>query len=520
MSKIGPALAERLKNARGHDVFRVVIFLKDEPARMHLDFSDVTRVPRGREDWLKRMQFDTENSQAKILKYLSSQKSRPLTLDDGVVVPRVGNVESFWINNSIAAEISPELIKKIVGRGDVAFVEIERRADISELLDSRISDRPPVADSNLTATWSVAHINAPLLWQIGIDGTDVVVAVVDTGVNYDHSDLKNRMWVSKKYPKHGYDFEAGDDDPMDAQGHGTCCAGIVAGDGTSGKRTGVAPGARIMAVRVGGAESQFWSGLQFAITEGADVISMSMTWKYPSNPDYPGWRRVCETILAAGILHANSTGNQGTDQQTYPVPFNIATPGNCPPPWLHPLQLPTGGLSSPISCGATTVADTLAPYSGRGPAAWESGSYTDYPWQGGSQPGLMKPDICAPGPGTESCNFAYDPAVSGSKPYVSFGGTSAATPHIGGCLALLASACIQSETPIVPSRIQQALERTAVRVVGQTTDKENHFGAGRVDVKAAFDYGVSQGWWRSPAPTAALSFRLANDRRRVRVAST
>ena len=223
-----------------------------------------------------------------------------------------------------------------------------------------------------------------------------------------------------------------------------------------------------------------------------------MSWKFPSNPDYPGWRRVCESILAAGLLHANSIGNQGSDLTTFPIPYNIATPGNCPPPRLHPSLPIMGGISSPISCGATTDADTLAGYSGRGPAAWEAGVYTDYPWQGGSRKGLIKPDICAPGPGTKSCNFAFGPANPAQKPYVEFGGTSAATPHVGGCLALLASACIQSGQPIVPARVQEALENTAVKIVGQTEVKENHFGSGRVDVKAAYDYGLAKGWWGSP----------------------
>jgi hypothetical protein len=54
---------------------------------------------------------------------------------------------------------------------------------------------------------------------------------------------------------------------------------------------------------------------------------------------------------------------------------------------------------------------------------------------------------------------------------------------------------LRAGKPIVPAYIQEALENTAVRVTGQTKDKENHYGAGRVDVKAAYDYGMSKGWW-------------------------
>ncbi len=221
---------------------------------------------------------------------------------------------------------------------------------------------------------------------------------------------------------------------------------------------------------------------------------MSMSWKYPSDPDYPGWRRVCETILAAGVLHANSIGNQGNQLQWYPIPYNIATPGNCPPPRLHPLQTIVGDISSAIACGATDDSDQLAGYSGRGPAAWENAPYTDYPYQNGLRPGLIKPDVCAPGPGTTSCNWRY-PQQNSARPYSPFGGTSSATPHVAGCITLLVQACMRSGQPIVPARIQEALENTAVRIFGQTRDKENHYGAGRVDVYAAFKYGEAKSWW-------------------------
>lgn len=497
---IGSDLAQRLETARDYDVFEVTIFLSSNPA------SEVLSDPAsagGRQARIARMQELAESSQQPLLAYLRKKQEKSMTLADGTRVPQVAAVEAFWVNNAVKAEVTREVLDEILDRDDVSLVELVHHADISELLDGRVASARrrtgPAGRSGAsragaaaaTVTWSVRRINAPLLWQKKIDGKGVLVAVVDTGVNYNHPDLKSQMWKSAQFPHHGFDFASNDDDPIDSQGHGTCCAGIVAGNGAKGKATGVAPKATIMAIRVGGTETQFWRGLQFAIAQGAHVISMSMTWKYPSHPDYPGWRRTCEAILAAGILHANSIGNQGDQLATYPIPYNIATPGNCPPPRLHPLQIIRGGLASPFSCGATSSTDALANYSGRGPAAWETGQFTDYPYQGGVRTALLKPDLCAPGPGTESCNYAYP----SSSAYVSFGGTSAATPHVAGCLALLACACLRSGTPIVPGRIQEALENTAVRIPGQTSAKENHYGAGRVDVKAAYDYGAAKGWW-------------------------
>jgi subtilisin family serine protease len=532
--KIGEALSSLLESAQDYDTFDVNIFLAGEPAAAALSsFSDAAGTEDA-EAVIDSIQTQSAAMQSDLLSYLQGASTDAAFMDGEVAVPQAANIDSFWINNSVAAEVSYQTLESILARTDVVHVELERRVNIEELMDAgrsyskksgskkkpkkgkkgdetavkkitatkipgvsaakKISVTiPPLFFSNLT--WSVKRIKAHLLWQLGINGDGIVVAVVDTGVNYKHPDLKNRMWNGgAAFPKHGFDFDSNDKDPWDEAGHGTSCAGIVAGDGASGQRTGVAPKARIMAIRVGGAERNFWKGLEFAIQQKANVISMSMSWKYPSRPDYPGWRRVCETILAAGLLHANSIGNQGDQLGTYPIPYNIATPGNCPPPRIHPLQVPVGKKSSPISCGATDDSDKLASYSGRGPAAWENPPYTDYPYLSGNKPGLIKPDVCAPGPGTTSCNwrFGQDP---GAKPYSSFGGTSSATPHVGGCLALLAQACKKAGKPIVPARVQEALENTAVRVVGQTKDKQDHYGAGRVDVYAAYKYGHAKGWW-------------------------
>lgn len=537
--RLGLGLQQRMATARDYDVLDVNVFLKGEHSRdlaarrlaLEADAGPTDSQP-SRSSIVNELRDCCAYEQQDLLEMLAAGSQESAFVDELIDVPRSeGAATSYWINNAVAASVSPALLTEITRRDDVAYVEIARHADLESLLDAkktskkRASKKKKATRKNAkkkaspapigameatvsggmrvggaadatTVPWSVTRINAPKLWQLGIDGNGVLVAVLDTGVNYKHPDLKPRMWKGgTAFPKHGYNFADGNNDPIDVQGHGTSAASQVAGTGAAGVKTGIAPKATVMAVKVGGSERNFWDGLQFAITHDADVISMSMSWKYPWSPNYPGWRRACESVLAAGILHANSIGNQGSQLSTHPIPYNIATPGNCPPPRLHPLQSPTGGLSSVISCGATDDLDSLASYSGRGPAAWEKTPYTDYPWNLGTQNGLIKPDVCAPGPGTTSCHWQYTGSSSSASAYRPFGGTSAATPHVGGCLALLASACKQSGTPIMPARMQEALENTAVRVNGQTVDKENHYGAGRVDVYGAYNYGRTRGWW-------------------------
>ena len=548
MEKIGDALRARLQSTTDHDTFDVNIFMAGEPSEVLVpatmgaaEFNGVVDIDTTAV--VERLQVHAADKQNGVLEFLTGfaqSESFFADADGEATLPKVNTVESFWINNSIGAEVTLDVLEGILERPDVVHVELTRRADISELIDVRktrsgasktkkagaktgarytagtldvldfvksSSTLAAFADDDTAdatePTWSVKRVGAPLLWQHGLDGDGVVVAVIDTGVNYDHPDLRNRMWDGgEEFPNHGFDFAANENDPRDegaaGVGHGTACAGIVAGDGTSGRKTGVAPGARIMALRVGGEERNFWRALEFAMARRVHVISMSMTWKATSGPNYPGWRRICESVLAAGILHANSTGNQGTASTAGPlkVPFNIGAPGNCPPPRLHPLQtLPVGlepHLSSVISCGSTDDADRLRDNSGRSPCTWESGLYTDFPFANGTKPGLIKPDVCAPGSMTDSCNWRFSES---DKPYIPFSGTSSATPHVAGCMALLAQACLRSGNPIVPARIQEALENSAVRIPGQVHAKQNNFGAGRVDVFAAFKYGKGQGWW-------------------------
>lgn len=386
----------------------------------------------------------------------------------------VRDVRPFWIVNAIAARLSGDAIRQIADRDDVLFV---RLMNVENALIEPVEVRPLTTEErSKDLAWGVSKVGAPDVWALGYNGSGVVVSVVDTGVNYNHNDLHNNMWHDTPAGYHyGWDFENNDGDPMDNNGHGTHCAGSVAGDGTAGTETGVAPGATIMALRVANstsAEAQLWEAFEFSIVNGADVISTSMGWLQSWDPDRLSWRESEENVLAAGLCHSIAAGNEGGNPST---PGDIRTPGDCPPPWLHPEQTTTGGLSAVVTVGATDINDNIASFSSVGYSTW----MYDAPWfdYDDTSPniGLIDPDISGPGVDIVSCS------VSNPSGYTTMSGTSMATPHLAGVMALILSA----NPSLSPAQVDSLLEVTALDL--GTAGKDNIFGSGRVQALQAVE---------------------------------
>lgn len=436
-------------------------------ARLISEAQGLTRKER-RERAISEMRRVAEETQREVRAYLREQE----------VAGKVSGIQVLLGVNGLNVRATKEVIEQVAWFEGVRSVDWDEDIPLEFFLDADAEPGNLFFAMASDTSWGVKKINAPLVWDLGITGAGVLVGIIDTGVNYNHQDLADHMWDgSPTYPNHGWDFLGADNDPMDQDGHGTACAGIVAGDGTAGLQTGVAPDATVMAIRAGGSESVMWASSDFAIVNGCDVISSSMSWKYPSSPDYVAWRDQAVAELAAGVTRANSIGNQGNQPGSYPIPYNIATPGNCPPAWLHPDQTLVGDVSSTMGCGAVDQLDVILNYSGRGPAAWERGDfppyYQDYPYNNGMEMGLLKPDVCAP-TGVRTLSR------TNNSGYISdFGGTSAATPHLGGTMCLVLSA----DTTLTPEAVSQKIQMNAVEL--GTPGKDNVYGAGRIDVFAA-----------------------------------
>ncbi len=234
---------------------------------------------------------------------------------------------------------------------------------------------------------NIEVVQAPELWNMGIDGSGVVLMNVDDGTSLTHPDLANRIWVNPNDPVdgvdndgngyvddvNGWDFQSDDADPSGGS-HGTRVAGVLVGDGTNAPAiNGMAIGASLVIGKID-SEADHWEALQYAIGVAVDATSSSHSYKWfdVPKPDYHVHRVVSEMVLAARIIHANSIGNEGSSTGSAPVPFNVSTPGNCPSPWRHFEQTQIdGGVAAAVACGGVFTGDQPAYFSSIGPSAWD-----------------------------------------------------------------------------------------------------------------------------------------------------
>ncbi|MER6447624.1 S8 family peptidase [Streptomyces venezuelae] len=289
---------------------------------------------------------------------------------------------------------------------------------------------------------STKQVAATAAWAAGYDGKGTKVAVLDTGTDLDHPDLRGRVLASENFTD--------SDTDADRQGHGTHTISTVGGSGaeSGGARKGVAPAAGLLSGKVlndGGYGLDSWiiAGMEWAVESRADVVSMSL-----GDPS----RTACDDPLAAaaerlsrqGPLFVVAAGNSGPGNNT------VSSPG-C--------------AASVLTVGAVDRDDTTAAFSSRGPAGLQH---------------TLKPEIAAPGVGISA-------AAAGGRgvyAYQSMSGTSMATPHVAGAAAIVK----QRHPDWTGQQIKAALVGSAATAVPGDVRET---GGGRLDVKAAIDTTVT-----------------------------
>ncbi|WP_329164886.1 S8 family serine peptidase [Streptomyces sp. NBC_01267] len=295
-------------------------------------------------------------------------------------------------------------------------------------LDGKV--KADMAESN-------AQIGTPAAWEAGLTGKGVKVAVLDTGMDGEHPDLKGRVSESKSFIEGA--------EVTDRHGHGTHTLSTVGGSGAAsdGKEKGVAPEAdlavgKVLSDQGEGSDSQIIAGMEWAAKDiHAKVISMSLGSQEASDGTDPMAEAVNTLSKDTGALFVIAAGNTGT-------PSSIGSPG---------------AADSALTIGAVDSADKAAYFTSQGPRLGDN---------------ALKPDLSAPGVDILAARSQYSP---GTGSYVRMSGTSMATPHVAGVAALLA----QKHPDWTGQQLKDALMSTSKTL----PDSVYALGAGRVDVPAA-----------------------------------
>ncbi|MFI0418438.1 S8 family serine peptidase [Spongiactinospora sp. 9N601] len=303
-------------------------------------------------------------------------------------------------------------------------------------------DRPVRA----TLADSVPRIGAPAAWQAGLDGKGVKVAVLDTGIDPAHPDVKDRVAETADFTD--------TTDAVDRNGHGTHVAATVAGSGAAsgGKGKGVAPGAslyvgKVLNAKGEGSLSQIVAGMEWAAAQRVDVINLSLGTSEPSDGRDPLSRALDGMSQESGALFVVAAGNSGPQDRT------VASPA---------------AADSALTVGAVSKTDELASFSSRGPRLGDD---------------ALKPEITAPGVGIVAARAAGTAlGTPVDDLHTSLNGTSMATPHVAGAAALL----VQRHPDWTPAQLKAALVSTAKPVDGPL----DAMGSGRVDVARAVSQHV------------------------------
>lgn len=303
------------------------------------------------------------------------------------------------------------------------------------------------ADPYYNLQWAHQNTSAEQAWDIVRGNSDIIIAIIDSGVDYNHEDLAANIWrdasgnpgmdfvdfditpyIPILLPIEGEDYTGIDNDPSDFNGHGTHCAGIAdaVADNSRGV-VGISHNCRIMPVRAGCAVIYFFfieivvfpddaaiNAIRYAADNGADVISMSFGG--PGEPS-DAERQAIDHAYNKGVTLVAAAGNSGNDEMNYPAAFDNV-----------------------IAVSATASDDSLASYSNYG--SWI--------------------DVAAPGGDDENPPMIYStlPQIPRFSTFDGYGygaGTSMACPYVAGLAGLILSA----NPALTNAQVRQVLRSTA-----------------------------------------------------------
>ncbi len=335
----------------------------------------------------------------------------------GADVQLLNNSDLKNSSNTTANAFSTENYNSTNGYGLINAAAAVARATNQ----NTFADVPDIGGNN----WGADLVKAPEVWAQGYTGQGVVVAVLDTGVDYNHEDLKNNIWTnSNEIPgngidddgngyiddNYGWNFANNNNNTLDNNGHGTHVSGTIAGENNNYGVTGIAYNAKIMPVKVlndsgSGSYSSISKGIRYAVDNGANVINLSLGGA-SSN-------RTLESAInyasSKGVIVVMAAGNSGDLLPDYPARY---------------------AYKSGIAVGAVDRNNNMPDFSNRS--------------------------------GTNEISYVTAPGVRvySSVPnnqYATYSGTSMATPHVAGVVALMLSA----NPNLTHTQVRQIVTETA-----------------------------------------------------------
>jgi hypothetical protein len=316
--------------------------------------------------------------------------------------PGLGNIYRIRLDLDAGASLDT-VLAAYRSRPDVEYAE----------LNPRIAICATPNDPWYAQQWALSKIHAAAAWDICRGSSEVIVAVIDTGVDYNHPDLQGNLWTNVAERDglpgvdddnngyvddvRGYNFVAGNNDPIDDHGHGTHCAGLIAAVGDNGLDiAGVCWAARIMPVKIltaagDGSAADAVPAIYYAVANGADIISGSWGGAEVSN----ALRDAIAYAYDQGVVVVAAAGNAGSDTPFYPAAYPEV-----------------------ISVAATDADDHR----------WYASDYGDWV------------DLAAPGRDIVSLRATLPGKTARAGDKSTMSGTSMAAPHVSGTCALLLAA--------------------------------------------------------------------------------
>jgi subtilisin family serine protease len=470
LRKISPHLS---KSAEGDTVEFLVVL--GQQADLSAAYSLTDRLERG---------YFTRNS----LYYLAESSQAPLEswLSEHQVEHR-----SFYIVNAIWVRASMEVARSIAFRPEVSRIEANpvinnfTHPELMKVLDTTSPNAEVTNSVSAVPEQGVTYIRAPEVWASGFTGQGIVIGGADTGIKWDHPALKAhyRGW-NGTIASHDFNWHdsvhigggacgANTTAPCDDNGHGTHTVGTAIGDDGAGNQIGVAPGAKFVGCRNmdqgNGTPARYLECMEFMLApypvngtpaQGDPSKRPHITINSWTCPSLEGCSpstllAAVEAQRAAGIMMVVAAGNEGA-LGCSTIGRDIGFAG------------PPSHYDAAYTVGAVSFTGLVASFSSRGPITVDGSN-------------RVKPDITAPGVGIRS-------AYQGNS-YVFLDGTSMATPHVAGAIALLWSAepALQRQIATTETLLNSSAVKVETTECSSTGIPNNVYGYGRLDIKAAVD---------------------------------